>query len=442
MSWRKITTGSASDTNGYKPVYKRRKFDKRPPDVQQGLLFWPVAKKASGDEKSATEPAGAPDRSAAVSGEHRTAAAAGGVGPLFQSYGHCSDKQNQQEFPTEPGRVYDAESIGEVVGTAYLVRSCKCRRWFCHACGPGMGKQLRHRVDRRLQTFVSVFGITLTIDGKLFDSPEQAWLYFSINGLIGRFVRDLDRRGLLHSRAYFWVVEFQKETEQPHWHVLLDAGRIEHGVLVEIYSRYRPPHAPPLSEPITAKNYKGKQPAFGSVAFTPATSPWKAIAYATKYLCKFPKHGFPSWVLDRQGRLPRYNHSRGFFPRASNHDAMCFCEVCCGDAPAPAAIPKAGKKEAKEPTAAPKRQTTTIRERLERCEKTCSMVEVNRVRLPDGSVVDGRGRFVATLPITCRQACEVTGTSRDESGRLELDWEQADKLSRFATGRDVDGEAT
>lgn len=205
MSRRKIKNESAGDANGSKPIYARRKWAKPQPGPKQGQFDWSGTAKPQDGEKQQAEPAEAPDRSAAVSGEHRTAAAAGGVGPLFQSYGHCSDKQNE-EFPSESGRVYDAESIGEVVGTAYLVRSCKCRRWFCPDCGPAMGKQLRHRVDRRLQTFDSVFGITLTIDGKLFDSPEQAWLYFSQNGLIGRFVRDLDRRGLLHSKAYFWVV--------------------------------------------------------------------------------------------------------------------------------------------------------------------------------------------------------------------------------------------
>lgn len=120
---------------------------------------------------------------------------------------------------------------------------------------------------------------------------------------------------------------------------------------------------------------------------------------------------------------------------------MCFCEVCCGEVPAPAARPKAAKKEKKEPTESPKRQTTTIRERLERCQKSCSMVEVNRVRLPDGSIVDGRGRFVATLPISYGEACDAVGASPSDGYRLELDWEHADKLARFATGRDFDGEA-
>jgi hypothetical protein len=122
-------------------------------------------------------------------------------------------------------------------------------------------------------------------------------------------VRDLDRRGHLHSKAYFWVVEFLKDTEQPHWHLLLDAGRIPFGEIVEIYSRYRPLYSPPLPEPITAKNYKGRAPGLGSVFFTPPADPQQAAGYVTKYLTKFPKHGFPDWVLDRVGRVPRFNHS-------------------------------------------------------------------------------------------------------------------------------------
>src|SRR5204863_4397178 len=97
--------------------------------------------------------------------------------------------------------------------------------------------------------------------------------------LLALLVRELDRRQYLHSKAYFWTVEFQKATEQAHWHMLLDATRIPYGELVEIWSRFRPATASPLAEKITSKNYKGHAPAFGSVRYTVSGSREKAAYY-------------------------------------------------------------------------------------------------------------------------------------------------------------------
>lgn len=426
-----------------KPVYAPRKKWQRPPVKDQD------APPADGDGKAKElqtalweDPAAEAARSAASGSEHRTAAAAGGDGPLFQYYGHCSDKEVSGGIPSNLGRVYGAEDCGETVGSAYLIRPCRCRRGFCEYCGPRLGYALRNRLALRLRHFNSVFGITLTVDGTLFPSPEAAWSYFSNGGLIGRFVRDLDRRGHLHSKAYFWVVEFQKDTEQPHWHLLLDAGRIPFGEIVEIYSRYRPKDAPPLDEPITAENYQGRPPAFGSVHFSPPADPLSAAIYATKYLTKFPEHGFPDWVLDRKGRVPRFNHSRGFFPLIPGHDPMCFCEECRG------AIEvmklKREKKEAKkkeEETESEKRVPTSARQRLDRCGQNCTMVKVNRVQLADGTIVDGRSEFIQTLKISYREACEVAGEPPEVGSRLELTWEQANAVARYVAGYDDEGEA-
>ena len=427
-----------------KPVYAPRKQRRQPPDKNQGDLFTEGSGKANESQKVPGEGLAAEAaRSAAVWSEHRTAAAAGGDGPLYLFYGHCSDKEVSEDIPSNLGRVYGAEDCGETVGSAYLIRPCRCRRGFCEYCGPRLGYALRNRLALRLRHFNSVFGITLTVDGTLFPSPEAAWSYFSNGGLIGRFVRDLDRRGHLHSKAYFWVVEFQKETEQPHWHLLLDAGHIPYGEIVEIYSRYRPKDSPPLDEPITAENYKGRPPAFGSVRFSPPADPLTAAIYATKYLTKFPEHGFPNWVLDRQGRVPRFNHSRGFFPFIPGHDPMCFCEECRGaiEAMKQKREKQKEKKKENEETGSEKRCPTSARQRLERCGQNCTMVKVNRVQLADGTIVDGRSEFIQTLKISYREACERVGESPKVGSRLELDWEQANALSRYVAGYDDEGEA-
>jgi hypothetical protein len=209
-----------------------------------------------------------------------------------------------------------------------------------------------------------VYGVTLTLDGDLFASPEQAWLYVMENRLLARLMRDLERRGHLYSKAYFWVVEFQKWTHQPHWHLLLDAKYVPYGEIVEIWSRFRPTEATPLAEKVTAENYKGQAPAFGSVRYTSSGDSERAAFYATKYLTKFPKEGYPAWVLDRIGRMPRYGTSKRFFPRVPGHDPMCFCEECRGDAEPEAKLkplPRACiTKRPRRPI-----KPTTIRQRLE-----------------------------------------------------------------------------
>lgn len=423
-----------------KPVYAPRRQRRKPHDANQGDLFADGVRNAPALEKNSVErPAAGAARSAAPGSEHRTAAAAGGDGPLYLSYGQCSDTGWEDDIPVSVGRVYGAEELGETVGTAYVVRACRCRRWFCEGCGPRRGYELRKQLSARLLKFRSVFGITLTVDGELFQSPEAAWLYFSKGGLIGRFVRDLDRRGHLHSKAYFWVVEFQKDTQQPHWHLLLDSSGIPYGEIVEIYSRYRPSDATPLAEPITAENYKGRAPGFGSVYFSPPADPLRAAGYVTKYLTKFPKHGFPDWVLDRTGRVPRFNHSRGFFPRIPKHEGMCFCDECRGEVESlpktrEKRVPK--KKQSEREQQAPSRPVTSIRERIEKCRKTSTIVEVNQVRLPDGTVVDGRGRFVATIALEYAAACEFAGQSPDDARQLVVDWETADALVKHARGDD------
>ena len=227
--------------------------------------------------------------------EHRTADAAGVA--LFQSYGHCCDKEEDDGRLPATAPIKSLEEVGEVVGTEFRVRPCRCPRGFCEHCGPKLGWKLRQRLLARLKSFKSVFGITLTLDGSLFTDPREAWSYVMTERLLSRLVRELYRRGRLLSRAYFWSVEFQKDTKQAHWHLVVEAEWIPYGELVEIWSRFRPDSAAPLEEKVTAENYKGRAPAFGSVQFTRPTDAYRGAYYATKYLVKHPEEGYPEWVL-------------------------------------------------------------------------------------------------------------------------------------------------
>lgn len=403
----------------------------------QGQLFPAPPLPAIHSPNMASTPA-APDRSAAAEREHRTAAAGGG---LFQYYGQCCDKKHENEFPTETGRVTRPEDLGEIIGNAYRVRPCRCRRWFCEYCGPRLGVTLRQRLTARLKSFQSVYGLTLTVDGSLFDSPQQAWSYVMDNRILSRLVRELDRNQFLLSKAYFWVVEFQKQTEQPHWHMLLETKHIPYGELVEIYSRFRPADAAPLAEPITAENYRGQAPAFGSIRFSAPKGAARAAYYATKYLTKHPEHGYPDWVLDRVGRMPRFGHSHRFFPRESKHDPMCFCDECRGQSDVPPQRKATPRKPGDPEKSTLKREAVTIRERLASCEQTCSLIQVRQVLLPDGTVIDGRARFNGKLSVPFREACEFVGESSDSCWQLELDGETATALEEYAKHRAETGES-
>ena len=382
--------------------------------------------------------AAAPDRSAAPGSEHRTAAAAAAA-PLFQSNGNCCDG-GEDAFSIPSDRVHGAEDLGRVVGKEYRVRACRCRKWFCEWCGPRLGRNLRQRLLARLATFTDVYGVTLTVDGSLFASPEKAWQYAMDNRLLSRLVRELERRGHLHSKAYFWVVEFQmKETEQPHWHMLLDASFVPHGEIVEVWSRFRPAFAEPLGERITSQNYKGQAPAFGSVRYSRHPDKLRAGYYATKYLTKYPAKGYPDWVMDRVGRMPRYGRSHRLFPRVSGHDGMCFCGECCGEVVPPASrrrLKVAGSPE----RVRQRHEAKSIRQRVEACEATCSIVEVQRVQLPDGVVVDGRGRFEGNVSLSFQEVCDHLGLSSENRWQIELDGAETTDLEEYAKERNGTGE--
>lgn len=392
-------------------------------------LLWDCPSETTGPATGVPGGRGPEDGSAAGRSEHPPARPSADA-PLFQSNGHCCDG-GQDAFTIPDGRVYGAEGLGQVVGQEYRLRPCRCRKWFCESCGPRLGIKLRQRLLARLATFTDVYGVTLTVDGSLFASPEKAWQYAMDNRLLSRLVRDLERRGHLHSKAYFWVVEFQKETEQPHWHMLLDASFVPYGEIVEVWSRFRPASAEPVAERITPENYQGQAPAFGSVRYTRHPDKLRAGYYATKYLTKYPASGYPDWVLNCVGRMPRYGHSHRLFPRMSGHDPMCFCGECCGEA-----VPPASRRPPQAP-ASPDRvrrrhEPKSIRQRVEACEGTCSIVQVQRVQLPDGVVIDGRSRFDGNVNLSFQEACEYLGLSFENRWQIELDGPTATDLEEYA----------
>ena len=154
--------------------------------------------------------------------------------------------------------------------------------------------------------------VTFTVDPTLFPDPKTAYLYTRDNRCLSVTSQDLDRANLLFTRSYFYVIEWQKMTEQAHYHVLYDSKRIAWSVLLDSWSKHRPPDAGPV---------RGRRPAFGTVHFNAPKfgQAVHAARYATKYLIKFPEHGFPDWVLDmgKERRIRRYGVSHRFWGTTS-----------------------------------------------------------------------------------------------------------------------------
>ena len=360
------------------------------------------------------------ERSAAGRSEHRTAERCGS--PLYLSSGDCCSETTIEEG-TEDAPRYETR-----------LKPCWCRKWYCRDCAPRMGKGLRSKLRDRLSALRCVFGITLTLDGSLFASPVEGWRYVMDNRLLSVFVKKLHEKGYLNSRDYFWVVEWQQDTQQAHWHLLVDADCIPFGELVAVWSSFRPKSAEPLPYRVTAENYKTlDRPAFGSVRYTLSSkNPWKASGYATKYLVKVPEYGFPDWVLDYDGRVPRYGHSKGFFAKLEEtvesepepsgevtvepksftvHQADCFCDVCRGEV---------------HDERVRRREYRTLRERLAQCQANSTLVSVPVWRDADGKRVEGKPSFLRSVQVPFRLACAALDAEPDAS---EVKLNFADELT-------------
>ena len=97
---------------------------------------------------------------------------------------------------------------------------------------------------------------TLTVDPTLFDSPEIAFRHVRKKHSIAELVRALKKAEYLISKRYFYVLEWQKKTEMPHWHLLLETKHVPFDLVCEIRNRNRPKELRPV---------EGDRPGFGSV---------------------------------------------------------------------------------------------------------------------------------------------------------------------------------
>lgn len=186
-----------------------------------------------------------------------------------------------------------------------------------------------------------VFGITVTFDPTLFESPEHCYRWLMESRVIAQYVRSLKRAGVIHSEHYFAVLEFHK-SGWPHWHILVDANEIKKELLQKYWDKYRPKNAGPV-EP--------GRPGLGWVAYSPPpegpSATEKAAWYACKYLTKVPENGFPEWAKNYVGELRLFKASRGFWTELGGR--------------------KKREKWVKSESSVQRKQKATARERMESC---------------------------------------------------------------------------
>ena len=270
----------------------------------------------------------------------------------------------------------------------YEIAACGCRSWFCPHCCVGRGLALRERLIPVLHRFQSLLMWTFTIDPALFESPTKAYEYVKSKRCISNVMRRLRERGNLHSDKFFCIIEWQKKSEMPHFHVLADASFIPFDEVCELWNRYRPPEAGPV---------QGDRPGFGSVRFSAPRfrSVEHAARYACKYLIKHPEHGYPAWVLDSTGEVHRYSTSRGFWgdqKRRSQSDSV------------DEAVDRHYMRK-------------TVRDRLRACGQTSVLLQlVGGVDEETGEVVQRR-KFVAILPREVSEIALALGLAAPEGKR-------------------------
>lgn len=355
--------------------------------------------------------------------KHESGAGPGLASPTPRS-GEAGPQAPPPYFTHSRNTVDKGEGELVEVETEYEVVAVGCKSRFCPQCCKSLGIKLREVITPVLKTFQGMLMLTLTVDPKLFANPEQAYRYVREKRCVAELVRALHKAGHLHSRRFFYVVEWQKNTEMAHFHLLVESDFIPFEKLCEYWGRFRPASAGP---PV------GDAPAFGHVRFSKAKfhTPEYAANYACKYLTKLPQQGFPDWVLSFKGQIRLFATSRNLIPQkprpkkpfepklhegARPHRDTCFCDRCRGETPADQ-VPEGEKQR-------------TVGERLKRCGQRAALIGVPLMMKPDGELVDGKPYFVEILPLGFRETKEFLQVD-DQGRRFRLRPGERDRLAKL-----------
>jgi hypothetical protein len=304
--------------------------------------------------------------------------------------------------PEKPPRVPAAIDSGiELIGA-----KCRCR--FCPKCCIRLGIALKDRLNRGLVHFGSLLMITLTVDPKLYPNPEACLRDVRDRRCVAKLVKKLHELGHLRSRRWAFVLEFQRNTEMPHWHLLVEADFIPFDDLKSVWNAFRPKGAPPV---------EGNAPGFGTCRISKShfSGPSHAANYVTKYLTKMPANGWPEWVLDFKGQIRLFSTSRDFFTASE------------GTKPT---------RENKPKQQEPKRQCRTVRERTGSCGDEATLMQRVRVVDESGNVTERR-LFLGTLTMSMDEAKTALLYPLGEGSTISLARAEVLSLTEYARRLDV-----
>jgi hypothetical protein len=271
----------------------------------------------------------------------------------------------------------------------------------------------------------------LTVDPTLFGSGLDAYQWVRQHRGIGGLVRNLKRKGVVLSGRYFCVIEFHNVEHGgwPHWHILVEASFVDVYLLQVLWGRLRPKGIPLV---------KGRPP-FGIVRVTAGrefTNRAHAANYATKYVIKPPKDGWPQWVREFDGRIPRYSASRGFWGTSKRqrgdgpekigppHPPECFCEQC---------------REGINPeTGEMRRRRRTIAERVAGCGKGTMLFCVRTRFDEDGELVEKSSAFVGHSMLGIEALCQQANLEPAANGRAYVNRYEMKRVVGEFTKRGVE----
>ena len=256
----------------------------------------------------------APERSdAAGRSEHRRGsggddrAATAGREPL-----HRLDLSRNNVTPLEPGGLL--RSTGRIMAKPHR---CRCRT--CSQCGPIYGRKARSRLLLRSDVFKHPALLTLTLKPSHFDDdPSKAYLTVTDGKFIARLMK------LLGVTRWVWVLEFQ-QSGWPHWHLLIDKP----GSFLDLKKAWHWWGWNRTRWKLGGVDLGKQQTKDGR----------HAIFYISKYLVKYPEHGFPDWLLDLKRRVRFVGSSKEIGAVVSDRERIEPDAVAEDDAEAAASLP-------------------------------------------------------------------------------------------------------
>lgn len=183
-----------------------------------------------------------------------------------------------------------------------IVRGHKCQNSYCMTCGHGWGYRVRLRMVEGLTKFTTYRPImlTLTVDPERFEHPQDAVDWVHRGSRIAKTLHMMKKAGHVHGGRFVWVLEFHR-SGWPHWHVAVDSAFVPHGDLQAEWDR------------------RGREGRMGHVWCGKKRfgNRLHAALYMSKYMTKYPEHGWPEWVTESKDVYRRFGASKGLLPRVT-----------------------------------------------------------------------------------------------------------------------------